>query len=83
MNTTEVASELNTTARNLRKFLRSDARANGNPIAGKGSRWTIERKQLASLRKRYAAWQKAQDEAKAKRDAAAAEVEVEVESTEG
>jgi len=69
MNTTEVASELNTTPRNLRKFLRSNARANDLPIAGKGSRWTIEKKELASLRKKFTAWQAAQDEAKAKRDA--------------
>jgi hypothetical protein len=70
MNTTEFATELNTTPRNARKFLRSTARAAGDTIPGKGSRWTIEKKNLASLKKQYAAWSKAQDEAKAKRDAA-------------
>jgi predicted transcriptional regulator len=71
MNTTEVATELNTTARTLRKFLRSDARAQGNSIPGKGSRWTIEKKDMRSLRTRFTAWEAAQAEAKAKREAAA------------
>lgn len=72
MNTTELAAELNTTPRNLRKFLRSDARAADQPIAGKGSRWTIEPKKVPAMRKRFTAWQAAQVEAKAKRDAALA-----------
>lgn len=71
MNTTEFAAELNTTPRTARKFLRSDARAQGNPIPGKGARWTIEKKQLPALKKRFAAWNKAQAEAKAKREAKA------------
>lgn len=69
MNTTEFAAELGTTPRNARKFLRSDARAKGDTIPGKGSRWTIEKKNLAGLKKRFAAWTKAQDEARAKREA--------------
>lgn len=72
MNTTELASELNTTPRTLRKFLRSDARAADQPIAGKGSRWTIEPKKVPAMRKRFTKWQEAQVEAKAKRDAALA-----------
>lgn len=75
MNTTEFAAELGTTPRNARKFLRSDARSRGESIPGKGSRWTIERKQLAGLRKRYGVWVKAQEEAaKARAEKAAAEV---------
>ena len=76
MNTTEFAEVLGTTPRNARKFLRSDARANGKEIPGKGSRWTIDKKTLPGLKKRFAAWTKAQDEARAKREAEkAAEVE--------
>jgi predicted transcriptional regulator len=82
MNTTEFAAELGTTPRNARKFLRSDARAQGKDIPGKGSRWTIEKKSLAGLKKRYAAWAEAQEIARQKRAEAAA-AEVEVETTEG
>ena len=81
MNTTEFATELNTTPRNARKFLRSNARAAGDTIPGKGSRWNIEKKSMTSLKKQFAAWSKAQDEAKAKRDAAkAAELEVDTDA---
>lgn len=69
--TTQVAEKLETTPRTLRKFLRSDARANGNAdsLPGKGSRYAIEGKDIAPLKKRFAAWQAAQAEK------AAAEVE--------
>lgn len=76
--TAQVAEKFGTTPRTLRKFLRSDARANGNADAlpGKGSRYAIEGKDLAPLKKRFGAWKVAQAEAKAKRDAeAAAEVD--------
>lgn len=74
MNTTEFAAEIGTTPRNARKFLRSDARSRGESIPGKGSRWTIEKKSLAGLRKRYGVWVKAQEEAaKARAEKLAAE----------
>jgi predicted transcriptional regulator len=69
--TTEVAEKFETTPRTLRKFLRSDARAKGNAdsLPGKGSRYALEGKDLAPLKKRFIAWQAAQAEK------AAAEVE--------
>jgi predicted transcriptional regulator len=73
--TAEVAEKFGTTPRTLRKFLRSDARANGaaDSLPGKGSRYAIEGKQLAPLKKRFGAWQVAQAQEAAKRAAAAAE----------
>jgi len=78
MNTTEFAAEIGTTPRNARKFLRADARANGNPIPGKGSRWVIDKRSLSGLRKRYGVWAEAQKVAAEKR----AEKEAQVETTE-
>lgn len=77
--TTEVAEKFDTTSRTLRKFLRADARSNGrgDTLPGKGSRYAIEGKDLAGLKKRFAAWKVAQAEAAAKRAAEA------VEATEG
>jgi predicted transcriptional regulator len=56
---TELATELNTTGREVRKFLRADAKAQGNDTPGKGSRYAIEKKSIASLKKRFAAWDEA------------------------
>jgi hypothetical protein len=72
--TTEVAEKFATDSRTLRKFLRADARAagKGDTLPGKGSRYAIEGKDLAGMRKRFAAWQVAQAEAKAERAAQAA-----------
>ena len=69
LNTAELAARLETTPRTLRKFLRDDARANDLPIAGKGARWSIEARKVASLRKRFGAWSKAQEEARKAREA--------------
>jgi predicted transcriptional regulator len=55
----ELAAELGTTPREVRKFLRSDAKANDVPTPGKGSRYAIERKSVRSLAKRFAAWDEA------------------------
>lgn len=73
--TAEVAEKFGTTPRTLRKFLRSDARANGaaDTLPGKGSRYAIEGKALAPMKKRFTAWQVAQAEAKAARAQEAAE----------
>lgn len=72
LTTADVATEFDTTPRNLRKFLRDDARGRDLPIVGKGSRWSIARKDLRSLRSRFAKWEKAQDEARIAREAAKA-----------
>lgn len=67
--TAQVAEKFDTNARTLRKFLRADARANGaaDALPGKGSRYAIEGKQLAGLKKRFAAWQVEQAEQRKER----------------
>jgi len=64
---TELATELNTTGREVRKFLRSITPKDDQP--GKGARWGIEKKNLRSLKSQHAKWLKAQDEARAAREA--------------
>ena len=54
MTTAEVAADLETSTRTLRKFLRSDA--SGVEGVGKGSRYAIEKKQMRSLRTRFEKW---------------------------
>ena len=56
---TELATEIGTTPREVRKFLRADAKAQNAQTPGKGSRYAIERKQVVSLKKRFAAWDEA------------------------
>lgn len=63
MTTTELAAELDTTPRTLRKFLRSDA--SGIEGVGKGSRYSIEKKSLRGLTKRFNDWQAANEAKKA------------------
>lgn len=58
MTTTEVAADFDTTPRNLRKFLRSPEGTDSK--VGKGARWTIEKRDLRSLRTRFAKWDAAQ-----------------------
>ncbi len=73
--TAEVAVKFDTTPRTLRKFLRADARAagQGDTLPGKGSRYSLEGKDLAPMRKRFKAWTAAEAEARAARAAKAAE----------
>lgn len=81
--TTEVAEKFETTSRTLRKFLRADARAagKGDTLPGKGSRYAIEGKDLASMRKRFKTWQAAEAQARKERaEKAAAEAEAQVET---
>lgn len=52
--TAELATALETTPRTLRKFLRSDA--SGVDSVGKGSRYTIEKAQVRSLKAKFAKW---------------------------
>ena len=67
MTPADLATELESDARTVRKFLRSITPKEDQP--GKGSRWTIEKKQLRSLRSQYAKWVAAQDEKRAQREA--------------
>jgi hypothetical protein len=73
--TTELAEEIGTSPRTLRKFLRADARAadKGDSLPGKGGRYAIERKAVPGLKKRYAKWAAAEAEARAERAAKAAQ----------
>jgi predicted transcriptional regulator len=71
--TTELATELNTTPRTLRKFLRADAKERNAATPGKGSRYAIEKREVAPLRKRFAKWNAAMLEARAAAAAAAAD----------
>lgn len=73
LNTTEVATEFGTDARTLRKFLRSPQGTDST--VGKGARWSIEKRDLRSLRKRFENWSAAQEARKVQ--AAQAPVEVE------
>lgn len=59
--TAEIASELNTTPRELRKFLRASSQG-----VGKGSRYALpaNARDLAKMRKNFASWVEARDAAK-------------------
>lgn len=65
-----LAIELGTDARTTRKFLRSITPKDAQP--GKGSRWAIKgtKTEIAAMKKKFIAFEKAQADAKAKRDAA-------------
>lgn len=56
MTTAQLAAELDTTPRTLRKFLRSDA--SGIEGVGKGARYSLpsSKREVASLRKKFDAW---------------------------
>lgn len=54
----DLAQELGTDARTTRKFLRSVTPKDDQP--GKGSRWSIEKKEIRSLRKKFTAFSEAQ-----------------------
>jgi hypothetical protein len=57
--------------RTLRKFLRDDM-GDGKAVVGKGSRYALDLKaaELKAMKKRFAAWEVAQEEAKEARKAA-------------
>lgn len=55
MTTADVAADLNTDPRTLRKFLRSDAAKSITPV-GKGKRYTFTKGDMRSLRSQFAAW---------------------------
>jgi hypothetical protein len=58
--TADLASELHTDPRTVRKFLREITPREDQP--GKGSRWTLERRQLRSLKAQFVKFQSAQAE---------------------
>lgn len=66
--TAELAEQLETTPRTLRKFLRSDQ---GPGKVGKGARYALPagKREIASLAKKFAKWTEAQEAAKAAKDA--------------
>ena len=56
MTTTEIAADLDTTPRTLRKFLRADSKERGIATPGKGARYAIEKRDMRALRTRFAKW---------------------------
>jgi hypothetical protein len=60
-----VAEEIGTDARTLRRFLRDDPTYRN---AGSGGRYVFTERDLPTLKKRFASWQKGVDERRAKRD---------------
>lgn len=73
---TEFATELDTDARTARKFLRSVTPADAQP--GKGSRWEIEKRDIRSLKSKFAKFTAANDQAKLDRELAKRESTAEV-----
>lgn len=63
INITELATELETSPRTARKFMREVTPAEEHP--GKGGKWAIEKRQVRSLRSKFTRW----DEARRKDDA--------------
>lgn len=61
MTTTELATELDTTPRELRKFLRSND--SGIESVGKGARYALpsSKREVNALAKRFAAWTEAKN----------------------
>ena len=64
----DLAVELDTDPRNARKFLRAVTPKDAQP--GKGSRWAIEKKDLRSLKSKYAKFSAAADQARLDRELA-------------
>jgi hypothetical protein len=64
-------NNIKTATRTLRKFLR-DELGNGGAVVGKGARYSLDLKaaELRAMKKKFAAWEIAQEEAKAARAAA-------------
>lgn len=62
--TAEVATELGTDTRTLRKFLR-DTRGEGKAVVGKGARYSFEKKEIRSLKSQFSKWVVARDAQKA------------------
>lgn len=76
----DLATALDTTPREVRKFLRADRAASDTPTPGKGARYQIEKREVASLKKRFKVWDAARKAPKVD-DAPEVTDEVEVEVT--
>jgi len=78
----EFAEQVNSTGREVRKFLRSITPKDEQP--GKGSRWALEgnKREVTKLAKQFADWKAKQEEARAQREAEAAAETPEVEDSE-
>ena len=63
---TELALELDTDSRTARKFLRSITPAESQP--GKGSRWSIEKREVRSMKSKFTKFMIAADAAKEARN---------------
>lgn len=65
--TTDLAAELGTDPRTLRKFLRADAKAREVATPGKGSRYALkgDARSIAAMQKKFTKWTNAQNAAKA------------------
>lgn len=59
LNTAQAAEKLETTPRELRKFLRSVTEKDSQP--GKGSRWTLEAREVNKMRKQFNEWKAARE----------------------
>jgi hypothetical protein len=68
INVTELATELDTDGRTARKFLRSITPKDEQP--GKGSRWSIEKRDVRSMKSQFTKFQAAQAQAKLDRELA-------------
>lgn len=68
INIADLATELNTDARTTRKFLRSITPKDAQP--GKGSRWSIEKRDVRSLRSQFTKFTAANEQAKLDRELA-------------
>lgn len=60
LTTAQAAEKLETTPRELRKFLRSITEKDAQP--GKGSRWSLEARDVTKMRKQFTEWQAARAE---------------------
>lgn len=60
LTTAQAAEKLETTPRELRKFLRSITEKDAQP--GKGSRWVLEARDVTKFKKQFADWQAARAE---------------------
>lgn len=69
----ELATELGTDARTTRKFLRNITDADAQP--GKGGRWSIEKREVRSLKSKFAKYENSLEEARNAREAKDDDVE--------
>jgi len=76
MTPTEFAATVDSTGREVRKFLRSITPKDEQP--GKGSRWSLPatKREVTKLQKQFTDWKAAQEAARAEREAEAATDEV-------